>query len=402
LHAVASITLALLLAILPAAAFAQQGGATRYVYDDNGRLRAVISPAGEAAVYEYDAAGNFTRIRRLAATALELLDFFPKQGLPDDLVTFLGVGFGDGVTAISFNGATAQIIETTVTTVVAKVPQAATTGLVTIMTPRGQVMTAVPFTIKGVRVSPATARIFPSDTVQFTAVVAVPGPDQSITWSVNGVNGGNATVGTITAAGLYTAPNQPNQPASVFTVRATSVADSSLFSESEVIVQDRSLISTLVSSGLSVRRGLAPGDVSSTAVSVQRGLAPGEIIGAGISVQREPLPGMVSSLGVSVTNGPQISSISPDTFTKGATTSLTINGTNFGGTTALSFITVDGALDSMITVSGLSVNGSGTSLTANITVSASAATGRRIVILSGSAGNSPSADLGVNTVGIVP
>ena len=37
---------------------AQQGGTTRYVYDDNGRLIAVISPTGEANVYEYDAAGN--------------------------------------------------------------------------------------------------------------------------------------------------------------------------------------------------------------------------------------------------------------------------------------------------------------------------------------------------------
>ena len=45
---------------------AQQGWTTSYVYDDNGRLHAVISPSGEAVVYEYDAAGNITSIRRLA------------------------------------------------------------------------------------------------------------------------------------------------------------------------------------------------------------------------------------------------------------------------------------------------------------------------------------------------
>ena len=33
-----------------------------------------------------------------------------------------------------------------------------------------------------------------------------------VTWSVNGVNGGNATVGTITAAGLYRRPRRSRRP----------------------------------------------------------------------------------------------------------------------------------------------------------------------------------------------
>ena len=53
-------------------AMAQQG-ATTYAYDDKGRLIAVISPAGEANVYEYDAAGNFTGIKRLTANDLAIL-----------------------------------------------------------------------------------------------------------------------------------------------------------------------------------------------------------------------------------------------------------------------------------------------------------------------------------------
>jgi len=47
-----------------------------------------------------------------------------------------------------------------------------------------------------------------------------------VTWSVNGVPGGNATVGTVDATGLYTAPQNLPMPAAV-TVRATSVADPS-------------------------------------------------------------------------------------------------------------------------------------------------------------------------------
>ena len=58
----------------------QQGSTTRYVYDENGRLHAVISPMGEAVVYEYDAAGNITSIQRLAADALALFGFSPHEG----------------------------------------------------------------------------------------------------------------------------------------------------------------------------------------------------------------------------------------------------------------------------------------------------------------------------------
>jgi hypothetical protein len=46
----------------------------------------------------------------------------------------------------------------------------------------------------------------------------------AVTWSVNGVAGGNGTVGTISAAGVYTAP--PDLPSNAtVTVAATSVAD---------------------------------------------------------------------------------------------------------------------------------------------------------------------------------
>ncbi|HEX2330069.1 MAG TPA: hypothetical protein VHN74_15190 [Candidatus Angelobacter sp.] len=44
---------------------------------------------------------------------------------------------------------------------------------------------------------------------QFSAAFGIPGSQTpaTVTWSVGGVQGGNATVGTISAAGLYTAPN---------------------------------------------------------------------------------------------------------------------------------------------------------------------------------------------------
>ncbi len=59
-----------------------------------------------------------------------------------------------------------------------------------------------------------------------TTLTPVPGsnPSTGVDWSVNGIPGGDATVGTITAAGLYTAP--PLAPApNLVTITATSQAD---------------------------------------------------------------------------------------------------------------------------------------------------------------------------------
>ncbi|MFZ0539457.1 MAG: hypothetical protein WAM47_21510, partial [Candidatus Sulfotelmatobacter sp.] len=57
-------------------------------------------------------------------------------------------------------------------------------------------------------------------TAQFTATVQNT-TNTAVTWSVDGVAGGNATAGTISASGLYTAP----AAAGSHKVTATSVAD---------------------------------------------------------------------------------------------------------------------------------------------------------------------------------
>jgi len=88
---------------------------------------------------------------------------------------------------------------------------------VTVQAPSGPLVT--------VTVAPATATIAPSATGQFSATVTG-STNTAVTWSVNGVAGGNATAGTISAAGLYAAPASPPSPASVI-IRATSVANPS-------------------------------------------------------------------------------------------------------------------------------------------------------------------------------
>jgi hypothetical protein len=81
-------------------------------------------------------------------------------------------------------------------------------------------------TTTNVAVLPSGATIAPSGTQQFTAQFATPTVNAAlpvVTWYVNGVRGGSAATGTISATGLYTAPNTvPAQPVVKITAARTS------------------------------------------------------------------------------------------------------------------------------------------------------------------------------------
>lgn len=62
-------------------------------------------------------------------------------------------------------------------------------------------------TVQGlIALSPPTVTLTTGGTEQFSATVAQ--SNAAVTWSVDGVTGGNSSVGTISTAGLYTAPSQ--------------------------------------------------------------------------------------------------------------------------------------------------------------------------------------------------
>jgi YD repeat-containing protein len=393
----------------PPNARAQHGGTTRFVYDDNGRLTSVIAPNGEAVIYDYDAAGNFTAIRRISADTLMLLAFFPHEGGARDEVTFVGAGFNAGVTSLSFNGVAAQIASVTPSAVVAVVPDAASTGPVTIVTPRGTLVTPVGFTIvTRVRVFPSAATLLPNDSVALTAVIGGSG-DQSVIWSVNGINGGNNTFGTISGAGLYVAPAAlPGNASLSVLVRATSVAQPALFGEAQVKVLNPNTLGTAFAHSVSVRRGDPAGVRSARGplVSVRRGVVistPLSFLGPLLSLRFGFSPGTapnILSRFVSVTTGPAISSIVPESIARGATVTLTITGANLGGASVLRFISSSGTIDTAITTSNLTVNADGTRLTATVTVSSGAATGARVVVATTASGITPSMMAGSNTITI--
>lgn len=80
-----------------------------------------------------------------------------------------------------------------------------------------------------VGISPISATVSTGAGQAFTASVTATGsPSTAVTWSVNGIAGGNSTLGTIVANGndsaLYVAPAAPPSPA-IVNVTATSLAD---------------------------------------------------------------------------------------------------------------------------------------------------------------------------------
>ena len=92
----------------------------------------------------------------------------------------------------------------------------------------GQITGAVGSVPSGVQVnltpSAATA-VAAGGTLQFGATVTGSG-NTAVTWKVDGITGGNSTVGTITTGGLYTAPTGASRPA-LRTISATANADGS-------------------------------------------------------------------------------------------------------------------------------------------------------------------------------
>ena len=94
-----------------------------------------------------------------------------------------------------------------------------------------------------VTISPTTATVKLGQTEQFTAAVTG-NSNTSVTWAVNNVTGGNASIGTITTAGFYTAPPNAVNASSV-SVTATSVVDTSKSATATVTINSGAVVTDL-------------------------------------------------------------------------------------------------------------------------------------------------------------
>jgi YD repeat-containing protein len=120
-----------------------QGGTTQYVYDDNGRLTAVIAPNGETSVYEYDAAGNIVSIIRQSYpfVSINSFGFTQEECISTEMirVTILGTGFipDTAQNTVTFNGMAATVESATQTEITTAIPQGFSTGNVRISNVNG-------------------------------------------------------------------------------------------------------------------------------------------------------------------------------------------------------------------------------------------------------------------------
>ncbi len=86
----------------------------------------------------------------------------------------------------------------------------------------------------GVAISPSGANVRIGSTQSFSATMTG-APNNDVTWSVNDMVGGDATTGTISTSGMYSAPATLPNPNSV-TIKAVSTSDSSLSATATVDV----------------------------------------------------------------------------------------------------------------------------------------------------------------------
>jgi hypothetical protein len=89
------------------------------------------------------------------------------------------------------------------------------------------------FAAVGVTVHPAKASLTLSEPQQYTATV-VNTTNHSVVWFVDGIRGGNSTIGTISTSGLY----QPPAKRSVHTIKASSVVQPSATGSAQVWITD--------------------------------------------------------------------------------------------------------------------------------------------------------------------
>jgi uncharacterized protein (DUF1800 family) len=228
-------------------------------------------------------------------------------------------------------------------------------------------------------VTPLGASVRGTGTQQFTATTS-DGSNPALTWSVNGVAGGNATTGMISATGLYTAPEFPPS-ATPLTITATETSDSSKSGSAQLTLENpvpqltsvtpmNYAVGTIsvTANGLHFATGaviyfgttaLATTRVSSTQLTAT-GTALNSQAGTVVITVQNPNPGTITSAGINALlsgTGNAVSVNPPTAFVRAGITQMftatvanssnqavtwSVNGTP-GGSFQTGFITANGS-----------------------------------------------------------
>lgn len=146
----------------------------QYFYDGLGRLVGVVDGQGNVAVYNYDEVGNLLSIQRFAtgSTGIGIFLFTPSSALAGTDVEIRGFGFNTtpADNQVDFNGTVATVVSSTAESIVATVPNGATTGPVTVTNTNGTATSPKDFVVL---VPPIVADIEPENVGRDTTVQAL-------------------------------------------------------------------------------------------------------------------------------------------------------------------------------------------------------------------------------------
>ena len=414
---------------------------TCYGYDEVGQLVAAVNAQGQTIIYDYDSVGNPVDVRRNDATGPVAITFVaPTTAVGGQQITLLGTGFSADLAqnAVTIGGVSATVVAANSCSLTATVPPGALAGpgSIHITTPSGSATYTGSFSVGvGLVVVPALTTAVINQTIGFIAT-ATGTTDQRVTWSVNGVGGGDSTHGTVTSAGLYTAPAAVPSAVTVL-VQATSVGFPSVSGAANVTIvavgnrSAQTAVSvqlgappplSVVALPVGVQFGpLSPGGANALPVSVQFDTAPppisvvalpvsvqfGPLSSGGanalpVSVAFGPLPSsVVQALSVSVANAAVISNVAPSSSGRGTSFEIMLTGKNFTGATALAFL-VDSAPDTHVSASNIMIGANGTQLTANVAIDGAATVGAHVVVVQSAGGQSALGNIGSNVFTVNP
>jgi YD repeat-containing protein len=376
-----------LLIVLPVTASAQAAN-VQYVYDPLGRLTGVIDQQGNVARYTYDAVGNLLAIERVNADdipgAVGITLVSPNSGKVGATVTIFGKGFSTTASqnAVAFNGTSATVTEAAPNRLVTSVPSGATTGSITLTAPLGNATSPSAFTVINVTgplaVTPASALVLPNRTQQFAATLNG-SPTSSVTWTVNGIPGGDTAIGTVSTSGLYTAPST-QALVTAATITATHIVDTTLTASATATV----IVPKPIRIAASVAVAAPPAAVDKNLIT-----AGSVTVTAAVTVSNN-----LMAAG-SVQHAPAVTGVSPASAARGASgVTVTLTGVGFTGATAVSFRLANAA-DGNITVTNVAVS-SDTEITLTVAVASGAAVGLRVVQVTTPSGSSTITGTGGN------
>jgi hypothetical protein len=228
-----------------------------------------------------------------------------------------------------------------------------------------------------------------------------------VTWAVNGVTGGETSIGTISTGGLYTAPAKPTQDTTV-TITATQIEDRTSSANATATVLQGGIGSVAASASVGFAEPATVNQNLTAAVSAALGeptttFAVGSNVSAALA--ESPASLQVSPL-VASSWEPVVTSVSPTSAARGATSvSITLTGAGLAGATQLSFLTKVGSsfvADTNITVTDLATVGDGTLATATISVGAGAVLGAHVVQIQAAGATSTPTGTGMNLFTVNP